>query len=90
MLDPYPVGPSPKDEDTDSVTSKKGPGSWVEDTYAPDASKQRSEASIVTKNTEVDLERGQLVSDDGDPVGGVSISYLGTFPNHDSQRQFSR
>lgn len=89
VVDSYRLGTSAKDEDSDSVTSKKRPGSWVEDTYAPNASKQRSETSIATKQTEVDVERGDPTSDVGrNPVGGVSISYLGTYPNRDSEQQF--
>ncbi|KAG8680824.1 hypothetical protein FRC08_016020, partial [Ceratobasidium sp. 394] len=63
-----------KDDDAQSDTSNKRTRSWVD----PGDSNQASHVSVASR--ELDLERGEH-----DLVGGVSLSYLGSFPHPPAQ-----
>ncbi|CAE6442984.1 unnamed protein product [Rhizoctonia solani] len=71
------------DSDDRSNTSKR-PRSWIEEpSYTPSSGKQLSGSTITIKDPDVDIERGDTGSDEDDiePTGGVTMTYLGAFPN---------
>lgn len=82
-LEEYKPDPSAQDDDEQSNVSKH-PQSWVEEPYTPH-SDPLTNSALAIKDDDVDLERGDARSDEeeeSEPTGGVTISYLGAFPNH--------
>lgn len=79
-LEVYQQDKDAKDDDEQSTTSGKRPRSWLEETYSPDSNKGRSGSSVTVKDPDVDSHSDL----DTEAMGGVTVSYLGAFPNHSS------
>ncbi|KAF8756208.1 hypothetical protein RHS01_04748 [Rhizoctonia solani] len=69
---------------TTEATPPNALRSWIEEpSYTPSSGKQLSGSTITIKDPDVDIERGDTGSDEDDiePTGGVTMTYLGAFPN---------